>query len=144
MSDDVVKHGAGRFEVRTTSDSHFGWVRTRMALERTQMAWVRTGVSLIAFGFTIYQVLDKLPQRDRALHPYAARDLGLALIGTGIVAMLMAALDYRSTIEYLWSPEFEPIAGFPDRRRPSRMLPVTLIVLAVGVFAFVAVAFNLP
>jgi putative membrane protein len=130
--------------VRITSDSHFGWVRTRMALERTQMAWVRTGVSLIAFGFTIYQVLDKLPQRDRALHPYAARDLGLALIGTGIVAMLMAALDYRSTIDYLWSPEFGPIAGLRDRRHHARVLPVTLIVLAVGIFAFVAVAFHVP
>jgi len=98
MSDDTAKRGAGRFEVRITSDSHFGWLRTRMALERTQMAWVRTGVSLIGFGFTIYQVLDKLPQHERALHPYAARDLGLTLIGTGIVAMLMAALDYRSLI----------------------------------------------
>ena len=72
-----------------------------MALERTQMAWVRTGVSLIGFGFTIYQVLGKLPQRERAVHPYAARDLGLALIGTGIVAMLMAAMDYRSAISRL-------------------------------------------
>jgi len=144
MSDDTAKRGAARFEVRMTSDSHFGWVRTRMALERTQMAWVRTGVSLIAFGFTIYQVLDKLPQRDRALHPYAARDLGLALIGTGIVSMFMAVLDYRSTIEYLWSPEFEPIAGLPGGRHHSRLLPVTLIVLAVGIFAFVAVAFHIP
>jgi hypothetical protein len=31
-------------------------------------------------------------------YTYAARDLGLTLIGTGIVAMLMAALDYRSMI----------------------------------------------
>jgi putative membrane protein len=116
-----------------------------MALERTQMAWVRTGVSLIGFGFTIYQVLDKLPQRERAVHPYAARDLGLALIGTGIVAMLMAAMDYRSAIDYLWSPEFEPIAGGSDTtRRHSRVLPVTLIVLAAGIFAFVAVAFRVP
>ena len=32
-----------RFEVRTTSDSHFGWLRTRLALERTLMAWLRRG-----------------------------------------------------------------------------------------------------
>jgi putative membrane protein len=108
---DPAKHGADRFEVRVTSDSHFGWVRTRMALERTQMAWVRTGVSLIAFGFTIYQVLSQLPQREGVLHPYAARDLGLILIGTGIVAMLLAVLDYRSVSDYLWSPAFKPIAG---------------------------------
>jgi putative membrane protein len=141
---DTVKHGADRFEVRVTSDSHFGWVRTRMALERAQMAWVRTGVSLIAFGFTIYQVLSQLPRREGALHPYAARDLGLILIGTGIVAMLLAVLDYCSVSDYLWSPTFRPIAGLSEKRSHSRALPITLIVLAVGVLAFLAVAFRVP
>jgi putative membrane protein len=44
-----------RFEVRVTADSHFAWLRTRMALERTMMAWMRTAVSLIGFGFAIVQ-----------------------------------------------------------------------------------------
>jgi len=38
----------GRFEVRTTSDSHFGWLRTRLSLERT----MRTATALIGPGFT--------------------------------------------------------------------------------------------
>jgi inner membrane protein YidH len=144
VSDEPAAGDAPRFEVRITSDSHFGWLRTRMALERTQMAWVRTGVSLIGFGFTIYQVLDRLPQGTH-LHPHAARDLGLILIGTGILAMLMAILDYRAMIDYLWSPDFRALAGLSDRKRHrSRVLPVTLIVLAVGIFAFVAVAFRVP
>ncbi|HME81229.1 MAG TPA: DUF202 domain-containing protein [Candidatus Eremiobacteraceae bacterium] len=142
MSDDSAKHGAARFEVRVTSDSHFAWVRTRMALERTQMSWVRTGTSLIAFGFTIYQVLDKLPQPNHAVHPYAARDLGLVLIGTGILAMFLAVFDYRSISDYLWSPEFKAIAA--ERRQHSRVLPVTLIVLVVGVLAFIAVVLRAP
>ena len=29
--------------------------RTRLAYERTLMAWVRTATSLISFGFTIYK-----------------------------------------------------------------------------------------
>jgi putative membrane protein len=144
LSIDSGKHGADRFEVRVTSDSHFGWVRTRMALERTQMAWIRTGVSLIGFGFTIYQVISKLPQPERALHSHAARDLGLILIGTGIAAMLLAVLDYRAANDYLWSPEFRPIAGMSDKRGHSRVLPVTLIVLFVGIFAFIAVLFRVP
>lgn len=141
---DTAKHGADRFEVRITSDSHFGWVRTRMALERTQMAWVRTGASLIGFGFTIYQVISRLPQPEKALHPYAARDLGLILIATGIGAMILAILDYRSVIDYLWSEEFKPIAGLSDKRGHSRVLPVTIIVLTVGIAAFLAVAFRAP
>jgi len=61
LTDDKIdgEDGTGRFTVRTTSDSHFGWLRTRLALERTLMAWVRTGVSLIGFGFTIVQFLER-------------------------------------------------------------------------------------
>ena len=142
MTDDTTKHGADRFDVRVTSDSHFAWVRTRMALERTQMAWVRTGVSLIAFGFTIYQVLDRLP--NPTVHEHAARDLGLIMIGTGIIAMLLAAIDYRAAGNYLWSPEYTAIAGFTDKRGHSRVLLITLVVLSVGLFAFVAVLFRVP
>ncbi len=142
MSDEPGKGQDPRFEVRISCDSHFGWLRTRMALERTQMAWVRTGTSLIAFGFTIYQVLDRIPNAKRI---NSARDLGLVLIGTGILAMFVAVLDYRSMIDYLWSPDFKPLAGVSDRRRHhSRVLPVTLIVLAAGIFAFVAVVLRSP
>ncbi len=144
MSEDAAKHGADRFEVRPTSDSNFAWLRTRMALERTQMAWIRTGVSLIAFGFTIYQVLEKLPEAARAVHPQAPRDLGLVLIGTGIIAMVLAMIDYRMVTNYLWSPEYKPIAGLSDKRNHTTVLPVTLIVLFVGIAAFVAVVLRIP
>ena len=30
--------------------------RTRMAADRTLMGWIRTALSMIGFGFTIYQV----------------------------------------------------------------------------------------
>ena len=35
---------ADRFEVRMTADTHFGWLRTRLSVERTMMSWVRTAV----------------------------------------------------------------------------------------------------
>ena len=49
-----------RFIVKTTSDSHFSWLRTRLSIERTLMSWVRTSVSLIGFGFTIVQFFERL------------------------------------------------------------------------------------
>lgn len=58
--------------------------------------------------------------------------------------MFLAVLDYRSADDYLWSPEFTPIAGMSDKRRQSRVLPITLIVLVVGICAFVAVLFRVP
>ena len=61
----VAKHSvleAERFEVRITADSHFRWLRTRLALERTMMSWMRTAVSLIGFGFAIVQFFEHLQQ----------------------------------------------------------------------------------
>jgi putative membrane protein len=62
MTDSVVAAGAGRFEVRVTSDSHFSWVRTRLSLERTMMSWLRTATALIGFGFAIVQSFNRLAE----------------------------------------------------------------------------------
>jgi putative membrane protein len=50
MADPHSTTSAGRFEVRVTSDSHFGWIRTRLSVERTMMSWIRTAVALIGTG----------------------------------------------------------------------------------------------
>ncbi len=86
-----------RFEVRPTSDSHFGWIRTRLSLERTLMSWVRTSVALIGFGFTIVQFFEHLHAEGvaPALRPQAPRYLGLALIAAGVVALLISVWQYR-------------------------------------------------
>jgi len=44
--------------------------RNRLALERTLMAWTRTSTSLIAFGFTIYQIFRYLSTSERFRDPY--------------------------------------------------------------------------
>jgi putative membrane protein len=51
--------GTDRFEVRVTADSHFGWIRTRLSLERTMMSWLCTATTLIGFGFAIVQYLSR-------------------------------------------------------------------------------------
>src|SRR5262245_44750724 len=56
MTDDPA-----RFEVKTTGESHFSWLRTRLSVERTLMSWVRTAVALIGFGFTSVQFFERLP-----------------------------------------------------------------------------------
>jgi uncharacterized membrane protein YidH (DUF202 family) len=85
-----------RFEVSATASSHFAWIRTRLALERTLMAWARTSVSLIGFGFTIVQFFQRVQstasQSVPLFMPEAPRNFGLALIGSGILGFAVAAL----------------------------------------------------
>src|SRR5580698_7279445 len=110
----TTQEPAGRFDVRTTSDSHFGWIRTRMALERTLMAWVRTSVGLIGFGFTIVQFFQRFREMAGVappVRPEAPRYLGLALIGTGVVTLLVAVAQYRTIVHYLWSDQYKVLAG---------------------------------
>jgi inner membrane protein YidH len=110
-----------RFEVRVTSDSHFGWIRTRMALERTLMAWVRTGVA---------------PAR----RPQAPRHLGLALIGAGVLALVISGWQYRRVVRYLWSPAFRPLAGLEGNTlkaiyTQTPTLGIVAVVILIGIFA---------
>lgn len=141
----------GRFEVRMTSDSHFGWIRTRMALERTLMAWVRTGLALIGFGFTIVQFFQRLNDMQGvapALRPQAPRNLGLALIGAGVISLMLSGWQYRRIVKYLWSNDFQPLAGLGSGgmhpiSAQSPLLAVLIGVILIGIFAFCSVLFRM-
>ena len=134
-----------RFEVRVTAEGHFAWLRTRMSVERTLMSWVRTAVSLIGFGFTIVQFFNRLsemPGGNQPRFPKAPYYLGLALIGCGVLATVVAIWEYRWTLRYLWSGSFAQIAGVTPEGLQSPVLAVTLLLFLIGVFAFVAVLLH--
>jgi putative membrane protein len=137
---------AGRFEVRVTADSHFAWVRTRLALERTIMSWLRTAVALIGFGFAIVQYINHLQQISGArpaFLPTAPEYLGLALILCGIVALVISIWQYRWSIRYLWGEPFEPLAGVTNEGMQSPVMAVAVLLIFFGVFAFFAVLLRL-
>ena len=136
----------GRFEVRTTSDSHFGWIRTRLSIERTMMAWLRTATALIGFGFAIVQYLEHLgqtPGAHAAYLPHAPRYLGLALISCGILALLISIWQYRWGIRYLWGEPYTPIAGVTKEGKQTPVVAVAIVLIGIGLFAFFAVLFRL-
>jgi putative membrane protein len=131
-----------RFEVRVTSDSHFSWLRTRLAIERTLMAWVRTATALIGFGFTIVQFFERFADMESvsaATRPLAPRYLGLALIAAGVLGLALALWQYRWVVNYLWNPNFTPIAGLKEERMAVPAFAAAIVVLLIGLFAFSAV-----
>ncbi|MEJ0041126.1 MAG: DUF202 domain-containing protein [Rhizomicrobium sp.] len=135
-----------RFSAPPTVSNHFAWVRTRLGIERTFMAWLRTSVSLIGFGFTIVQFFERLQDMDsakRILHPEAPRDLGLALIATGVGALLISMWQYRQMLRYLWRDEFRDIAGLDKAPHRTPVFAAALVIVLIGVFAFATVFFRL-
>jgi putative membrane protein len=133
-----------RFEVSATASSHFAWLRTRLALERTIMAWVRTSASLIGFGFTIVQFFQRIQssQTVPVYLPGAPRDFGLALIGSGVLGLIVALRQYHKLLNYLWSTDFRSIAGIEKEPVTTSIMWVTIILLLVGLIAFFVVLFR--
>ena len=137
-----MSENAGRFEVRATADSHFGWIRTRLSLERTMMSWVRTAVALIGFGFAIVQYfnhLQQIPGTRSAYLPTAPEYLGLALISCGVLALVISIWQYRWTVRYLWAGSFAPLAGMTKEGMNSPVLVIAILLIGIGLFAFFAV-----
>jgi len=136
-----------RFEVKPDVSTHFAWLRTRLAAERTLMSWVRTATALIGFGFTIVQFFAHLKTMEGVaspIHLEAPRYLGLALIGTGIVASCIALWEYRWLVRYLWSRQYRPVAGIDELPHHTPILSVLIILILIGLFAFGAVFLRLP
>lgn len=144
MMTDKNDNSASPFTIRATADSHFAWMRTRMALENTLLAWVRTAASLISFGFTIVQFFQRLPPPSRkVLLPGGPRDLGLALMLAGVLGLAVATLQYRSLDNYLRRDDFGvlvgPLAGHYKSPGPA----MAALLFVIGLVAFGTVLFRL-
>ena len=119
------------------------------ANERTFLAWVRTGVAVIAFGFVIERfnlflvsLLDaasldpiRRSQLERLSGP-SARYQGLALIVVGIVLLIVATIRFVRTERLLADPNAHPISG----TRMEVLLSAALVVIVAGLGALLALA----
>jgi putative membrane protein len=146
MTSPGVVSNADRFEVRVTADSHFAWLRTCLAVERTMMSWLRTAVSLIGFGFAIVQFFERLEQMtgaQPALHPDAPKYLGLALISAGIASVLVSIFQYWRMGRYLRGGPFAQVAGMGADAMNSPVIAVAVLLAMIGAFAFSAVLLRL-
>ncbi len=111
--------------------------RSRQAADRTLMAWVRTSLSLIGFGFGIANFRDILLEAGltRSPQPYPSATLvfGLSFITLGVLGLLAATIQHWRILQHLKHDEFH-YTGF----RPLVFI-MAILLMMIGVFAFVAV-----
>jgi putative membrane protein len=117
------------------------------ANERTFLAWVRTGIAVMAFGFVVEKFnvflltisgmnpLDggRRLQLERLSGPLGRYE-GLALIVVGLVLVVVAATRFVRTSRRLDDQETHSAGGVC----PELVLSVTLALVVAGYSAFVA------
>ena len=109
--------------------------RSFLAAERTLMAWIRTSISMIGFGFTLTKLFQSLAAsnvliRGPAGNVWTAEGVGLLLISLGTVALILAVFDHHREIKQLRSVG---LAG-----RFSLTMAVASVLAILGVMALLS------
>jgi putative membrane protein len=90
--------------------------REHQANERTFLAWLRTSVALIGFGFAIArfgiflrQLQTAVTQEDTPMHPvFNSENLGVSLVVFGIVVIALAAWRYNRVFWQIERGDYRP------------------------------------
>jgi putative membrane protein len=120
------------------SSDDLAFDRTRLAHDRTLMAWIRTATSLISFGFTIYKFFEYMHESGQATASNRAigpRQYALLMISTGVLALAIATVQHYSYMRMLRRLTSKKVYSLAT-------LPAALI-SALGVLALLAVVFRL-
>lgn len=111
--------------------------RNRAAAERTLMAWIRTSLSLISFGFGIDQVIKVLNDNAGVDHPIRlSQFLGLSFIALGTFAVWGAAMQYQQEARALKNQHYT----YTPKRSISMIVAGSLFL--IGLIAFVGTAIK--
>lgn len=123
--------------LRVADATQLALERTYLAHERNLLAWVRTAVSLISFGFTLYKFFEYLQEKEptrqagRLLGP---REYGLLMIGIGVLSLGMATFTHRRDLRRLRAQNIDaPL---------SQAAILAAFISGLGLLAFLAAMFR--
>ncbi len=121
---------------KTNTNTELAKMRNRDAVERTLMAWIRTALSLIGFGFGIDKIteaLEKSQLGETANLFFTARLFGMSFITLGVFAVIVALIQYRQELRHLEEAEYRYMRPFPLG------FVVASVIALIGVFTLLSI-----
>lgn len=125
---------------RAQEQTNLAVLRTLMAADRSLMAWVRTGLSLITFGFTVFKFLQfergqLLTAGATVVRGSSPRTIGLVMIGAGLLCLALGTIENMVTMK-----------GIPGRdkvRHPRYSLWMSVLMMVLGLVVFLGVLLKI-
>ena len=109
--------------------------RSRAAADRTLMAWIRTCLSLIGFGFGIPTIVRAIENTRISHHLNPVRFsviVGLSFIGTGMLGMFLGLREHRKLLKQIQSDRYTY-----ETSHSAEIIGVALLV--IGLVSFIGV-----
>lgn len=109
--------------------------RTLFAANRTQMAWIRTSLSLISFGFgipTIVKAIESTRLRNNIDPHRFATTVGLAFIAVGMFAMATSLMEHRRLVQRIQRDNYTY-----ESSNTTELVSIALFL--IGVISFIGV-----
>jgi putative membrane protein len=114
--------------------------RNREAADRTLLAWIRTSLSMISFGFGIERLGEAAMAFDGRIERFATyktRAAGAALILLGVAATLAGFWEHKRVVADLTKPGFR----YSDRAPIARYLAIVVVLLGMAAMGLILVRF---
>ena len=109
--------------------------RSRAAADRTLMAWIRTSLSLIGFGFGIPTIVNTIEKTQKIYHVNPIRFsviVGLAFIATGTLGMALGLKEHRRLLKQIQRDRYTY-----EESHSAEIIGIALLV--IGLISFIGV-----
>lgn len=119
-----------------------------MAADRTQMSDLRTALSLIGFGFTIYKFFQEMASRSPASEAFAlpARRFGFALVVLGVGLLVASIVSHQLYLKKVRARARElfkmGLLPEPPGRSISPNVVVSVLLLAGGLLVILGIGLR--